>query len=185
VARSTLLMARAHVAMLGLAAIAGALGCGATAGSTWVTQPEPGPFVSDDDAALASENSFHALDEPKTSPAALDVAFDEESKPRPRLNRTVTLGETFAGDPGRPEAPGATGGPIAITINNYVAASNPYAGYFGSPYIVDGFRPIDGVTRPTPPSAQPAPMQPGQNWPALPSYGPAFPFKTAPASPWR
>jgi hypothetical protein len=164
-----------------------ALGCGATAGSTWVTQPEPGPFVSDTDALSASENSFHALDEPKTSQAALEVAFDEERRPRPRLNRTVTLGEAFVSTAERSGAPQApVGAPLAITINNYVAAPNPYySGYYGAPFIADGFRPIDGGTRPAPPSAQPAPMQPGQNWPALPSYGPAFPFKTAPASPWE
>jgi hypothetical protein len=178
-------MVRLHVALLGAFAFAVGSGCAATAGSRWVSQPEPGPFVNDDPALAASEQYLGAVDETPTFHAASEGDPDGAQRARPRLDRTVTLGETSVATSERAEAPRAAGGaPVTVTINNYVTAPNPYAGYVAAPFIGD-FRPLDdGRGRPQKPTRRPAPMQPGQNWPALPSYGPTFPFKTAPASPW-
>jgi hypothetical protein len=171
-------MARVEMAVLVPIAFAVGLGCSTTAGSTWVSQPEPGPFA-DDELALADQHP-DGLDASKVSTFAPALEVEGRPQPRPRLDRTVTLGEVHAGYAERTEkaAPGAA--PVSVTINNYVTPANNYDGYYGAPYFVGDFR-RSGAPRP----AQPiAPTQPGQNWPALPSYGPAFPFKTAPASPW-
>jgi hypothetical protein len=173
-------MTRVEVAVLVPIALSVVLGCSTTSGSTWVSQPEPGPFAGDD-IALA-ERGFDAFDEPSTTTSSRDLEVEGRPEARPRLDRTITLGEVHASYAERAAAPAPGPAPVNVTINNYVAAPNPntYDGYYAPAYYGD-FRRGDHQ-RPGKPSARPS--HPGQNWPALPSYGPAFPFKTAPASPW-
>jgi translation initiation factor IF-2 len=168
-----------------------ALGC-ATAGSTWVSQPEPGPFAGDELAMTAGEHPI-APDEPRTSRFVAELESDAAPRSRPRLDRTVTLGETMVAPPERGEpAPVAERPAVSVTINNYVQPPAPaYSGYYAAPYVAGyhsthggGTHPSQPIARPSP-APNPTPRHPGQNWPALPSYGPSFPFKTAPASPWR
>ena len=173
-------MARVDVAVLVPIALAVGLGCSTTAGSTWVSQPEPGPFA-DDDLALADRH-LDGLGESTASTWNADHEVEGRPHARPRLDRTVTLGEghtSYAERPAAQAAPGAA--PVSVTINNYVGTPNDYDGYYSAPYFAGDFRRSD-APRPGPPIVRPT--RPGQSWPALPSYGPAFPFKTAPASPW-
>jgi len=156
------------VAFAGVAA----LGCGTTTGSAWVREPEPGPFASDEAALTAPLHSDDTFDEPMRS----RWAPDEESRVRPRLDRTITLGETGAATSERPaEGRAAESGPISITINNYLTSPRSDQGYYVAPVF---------ERAPVQRAAPARPTEPGQDWPALPSYGPAFPFRTAPASPW-
>lgn len=175
-AGSTLTMARVEVAVFLPIALALGLGCSTTAGSTWVSQPEPGPFA-DDALALREPN----LEEPTASTFVRELEVEGRPQARPRLDRTVTLGEVHAGYTERSSDPAPGPAPVSVTINNYVATPTYDDGYYVAPAIVGDFRRGDH-SRPSRPAARPT--QPGQNWPALPSYGPAFPFKTAPASPW-
>ena len=166
----------AWLRVVGIGAFGLAFGCATTQGSSWVSQPEPGPFEGD---ALAV--NAEPLVETHRSSFVSEFTANDVERPRPRLDHTVTLGEIVATDSGRGETSPATGtAPVSVTVNNYVQATPSYDGYYAVPVYTRG----DGVARPTP-HATPAPSHPGQNWPALPSYGPSFPFKTAPASPWR
>jgi hypothetical protein len=104
------------------------------------------------------------------------------------LNHTITLGEVDATSSGDPAAP-AYGPSVSVTINNYGQSSAPgYAGYYGG-YVGFGaargasFARGGGVT--ASPRAGSSSMQPGQNWPAVADHGSSFPYRSAPASPWR
>jgi hypothetical protein len=163
----------------------GAVGCATTSGSAWVSQPEPGPFANDELGVAASDHPIDALDEPRSSRLVSELDGDAATpRGRPRLDRTVTLGEVTASYPEQaPPAP-AERAPVSITINNYVSTTpnGDYDGYSSAPLVVH--RPGHGGGRPHPaPRATPA--HPGQNWPAIPNHGTSFPFKTAPASPWH
>jgi hypothetical protein len=163
--------------------LAFAAGC-ATSGSTWVSQPEPGFFASDDEVALAtSAHPIETFHEPNTPAWQSAGALDEGNSPRPRLTRTVTLGETFAAYTEPPaDARPADRSNVTVTVNNYVTQPNDtYDGYYG--YGVPLYRSTrgNGGARPSHPIA---PTRPGQSWPAPRSHGPAFPFRTAPADPW-
>src|SRR5262245_51068408 len=106
-------MASAHALVLGSLAVAGMLGCSATAGSSWVSQPEPGPFANDDLSLPASEHLTALSDEPHASEWAPTVPLDEENRPRRRLDRTVTLGEVYAEYTERPaQSPPAGPAPV-------------------------------------------------------------------------
>lgn len=180
-------MTFARAAVLTIAT-SGAFGC-ATAGSAWVSQPEPGPFADDEVAAVTADHPIEALDEARTSELVSELDAEPVSRARPRLDRTVTLGETFVAYPERSEVPVGERAPVNVTINNYVTTSpNSYDGYYTGAYF-GAFHPHHGGgPRPTPPIVRPtpiAPTHPGQSWPAIPNHGTSFPFKTAPASPWR
>jgi hypothetical protein len=172
-------MARVELTVLVPIALAVGLGCSTTSGSTWVSQPEPGPFAGDE-LALAGQ-SHDGFEDPVTSNFVRDLEVEGRPQARPRLDRTVTLGEVHAGYTERSAEPSPAPAPVSVTINNYVATPSSYDGYYAAPAIVGDFRRGDD-SRPARPIARPT--EPGQSWPALPSYGPAFPFKTAPASPW-
>jgi len=171
-------MARASLLVIGIGAIAFGLACSTTTGASWVRQPEPGPF--EDQELATSAHHFEAFDEPRTSSFVSDAERDPSNQPRPRLDRTVTLGEVFTGTSQRAEvAPAPSGAPVNVTVNNYSSSpSGYYDGYFAAPVIID-------EARRGRPNTAPRPTQPGQDWPKLPSYGPAFPYKTVPADPWR
>jgi hypothetical protein len=130
-------------------------------------------------------------------PASPD-APDAPAAARPRLARTVTLGETVASEPApAPAAPGPAGAPVQVVINNYVTVPSYDAVPVYAP-LYPALRPAhhgggrEGgarveAGRGTRSQSQPgrANVTPGQDFPAPRSYGPSFPFKTAPASPWQ
>jgi hypothetical protein len=177
-------MARAHVAVL--LASSALFGCSATAGSTWLREPESGPFANQDLAFPDADEHLAVTREARTSSFVEEPEADPTPDSRARLTRTVTLGEITTAADTRSDAPaGAAAAPVSVTVNNYVTAPQPsyYDGYV-SPYFYGGYRPGSGApVRPSHP-IQPSATRPGQNWPAIPSHGTAFPFKTAPASPW-
>ena len=174
-------MTRVASVVFWFALLGGPVGC-ATAGSAWVSQPEPGFFQDDEPALRASAHPLEPVAE-STTPS-FTTEPDEAPAPRPRLTRTITLGETFATYTDRPaEQRAAERGNVNVTVNNYVTPqsddSDGYYGY-GVPIVRDARR--GGRGHPSQPMARPT--RPGQSWPAPKSFGPAFPFKTAPASPW-
>jgi len=140
------------------------LGCGATAGQDWLAEPLPAAAVS-----MAQSGERRAL-ETETTPEA-----------RPRLRHTITLGESYVAS--STSYASAPSGAASVQVNAYVPITfNNGYGYGGVGYVYAG----DGQHRP-PSHAQPSPpsqLQPGQNFPSPPSYGPSFPFRSAPASPW-
>jgi hypothetical protein len=185
-ARSALMEAR-WIALLAPTTFCIVAGC-ATSGSTWVSQPEPGVFANDDLALTAGDHPIDGLDEPRTSILVSELESDSTPRSRPRLDRTVTLGEIDATPPARAEsAPASDRAPVTVIVNNTVVTQpNGYDGYYPAGFVGD-FRPArGGGARPTPHRGSSAsPSRPGQDWPAIPNHGPSFPFKTAPASPWR
>lgn len=166
---------------VGIAACFFAFSCASTQGSTWVAQPEPGPFEGDELAVALAGRTAQPLANEHRSSLVDDSELEAQDRPRPRLDRTITLGEIDATESGRREtAPAPAAAPVSVTVNNYVQQQPSYDGYYAVPvYSRAGAGP-----RPTPHS-NPTPTHPGQNWPALPNHGTSFPFKTAPASPWR
>jgi len=167
---------RSLAALLTLASLAG---CGgAAANSEWVREPEGGGSLAGGEA-LGLERD-----------RAVDTTSDSAPKSGPqRLDHTVTLGSIVATspDPAPPGAPAPAS--VVVTVNNYGGGygSAPYYGYGYAPYFA-GSRPGGGA----PPHASTLPsgggsggVQPGQSWPAAPSYGPSFPYHLSPASPWE
>lgn len=127
-------------------------GCASTGGRAWIDSPI----------------------EERTAPASVEVAQAEPAPDaRPRLNRTVTLGETYASVPTAPAgAPAATGVQVNVTTQVPVTIHNGGGyGYYGYGY---GYP----VSRSVAPSSAPvrssggAPQTVGGNWPAIPDYGP-------------
>ena len=171
-------MMRGRVVVLATAAL-GACGCAATSGSAWVCEAEPGPFSAAQPDGSIGEPPIEASAEPRSALLA------DESEPAPRartrLARTLTLGEVHATYPERaPLSSAVERAPVNVTINNYVTTTP--SGYYGTPLVTYPSAGHGSRPRPAP---RTAPTQPGQDWPAVPNPGPAFPFKTAPASPWR
>lgn len=159
-------MMRVSVIVLAAAAL-GVCGCAATSGSAWVRQPDSGAF------------SVEAHDRVVGEP--LVAESDNLPRARPRLASTITLGEIHATYPEHTSsAPSAERAPVSVTINNYVTTIPN--GYYGTPFVAHHYG--DGGARPHP-APRVAPTHPGQDWPAVPNHGTSFPFKTAPASPWR
>ena len=170
----------------GVAALATSLalvGCGAT-GLDWVAEAHLDPGTQR--TAESSANTRW------TGPAPIPAATDLEPVPepaaeaRPRLNRTITLGEVDVVASSAPAPGNAIGPGVSVTINNYNSASPmaPAYGYSAVGYgrsarsFSVGDAPRSGAS-----SVTSAP-QPGQNWPAAPDYGSSFPYRSAPASPW-
>ena len=118
------------------------------------------------------------------APATAGVVV-EPAGSRPRLRHTVTLGESVGGEVPEgappPDAPGTSPGVVVI-------APGYGAGWSGAPGWVsewDAWSPYPGWYGPLPddrPVRRPASTRP---WTPPPEYGPRFPFKTAPADPWR
>jgi hypothetical protein len=149
-------------------------GACATTGRRWVEEPEPGlgcgsdPCVADGlDADAESQGAV------VSQPAGDEV---DPGKPdaRGRLDHTVTLGEvTVAVD--EPVHSSREMAAPAITVNNFGSGWAPaYGGYYG------GWG--SGGSRVAPASGG---LRMGQDWPSVPSYGPPFPYQTAPGSPWE
>ena len=148
-------MFRASLAVL--VALSGLSACGATSGQEWLHTP-------------IDEREVHAAELSEAPPA---LPSDE----RPRLRQTITLGESYASVASESAPAAAPGGsPVPVTVNTHVPVTvNNYATYGYGP----GYRP-----------AAPAPVRgavpaTGEDFPAPPSYGPSFPYRASPASPWR
>lgn len=155
-----------------LAVLAPALAsCATTSGQDWLNSP------LDEQATSTSERLARESAAPATVPGLQDPS---SSNARPRLQHTITLGEDYGIASAAP-AGAAPGGPsIQVNVNVPVAVNN-YGGYgYGLGYYgyANGSPARSGGPAPTPH------VQPGQDFPSPPSYGPAFPYRTAPASPW-
>jgi hypothetical protein len=76
---------------------------------------------------------------------------------------------------------------LVVNIYNYVgSAPQPvYASAYGygAGYPVVGARTIGARSVTVQPGAS-GTVQPGMDWAPPPSYGPAFPYRMAPSSPW-
>jgi len=163
-----------------LGALAGAItGC-ATTGLAWVNEPESGVDLSKPSPIADSAPSAQA--DPSAAIARTE-ALTEPQGPY-RLDRTVTLGEvTEAGT--APSQPGPSPSPMVVNVYvNAPAALPVYAPFYVSS---TGFRPSsfarDGAGNVRSMTSAGA-LRPGQNWAPPPTYGPMFPYATAPASPW-
>lgn len=128
-----------------------------------------------------------------------------ESAPSHRLRHTITLGDGYGDAPressrrigadrGSFDGPGAPPPPSPPPIYVYPPTYGygyPY-GYGGYGYGGYGYYGYPGccgrdVDR-RPATPRPSPERPpalGQDWAPPPQYGPRFPFKTAPADPWK
>jgi hypothetical protein len=161
------------------------VGCGAT-GLAWVDEPETASAWSESEQRSMANTPVPPSHEPaQVIPAVADAEPAPES--HQRLNHTVTLGEVDVATPSAQAAP-AYGPNVSVTINNYGQSGGPgYAGYYGG-YAGFGvargssFGRSSGVTGASRSSGS---MQPGQNWPAVSDHGTSFPYRSAPASPWR
>ncbi|MEI9948024.1 MAG: hypothetical protein WDO74_03345 [Pseudomonadota bacterium] len=154
-------------------------GCGAT-GLDWVAEAHLESAHQQRVNAVSVSNSRVAMS--GSIPATAEQA---PSEPRPRLNRTLTLGEidvaAASADAGPAAAPGTS---VNVYNYNQVNVVTPAFGYgaFGYARTQPGIWPGHVPAAPSRSSA-PSP-QPGQNWPAVADHGPSFPFSSAPASPW-
>ena len=95
--------------------------------------------------------------------------MEAPSEARPRLNHTVTLGESYATYPvaARPAAPG-----VQVNVTTPVVINNHYGGYgYGYGYAVP-YNSGAAVVAPTPRVSQPASQKVGADFPAPPDYGP-------------
>jgi hypothetical protein len=172
-------------------------GCSSASNSAWLREPEAGMALDADlvgpleqRRALPIE-ALGAVRPAEAAPIPDPSGMDAGS--RPRLMRTVTLGETLGSAP-QPEPAGAgtAGAPVQVTINNYATVP----GYDAVPVYASGYAPlyprqhgggrVDGE-RGSRAQVKPASANiiPGRDFPAPRSYGPSFPYKTAPASPWK
>jgi hypothetical protein len=181
-------MALVRVVVLAVSAF-GVLGCATTSGSAWVSQPEPGPFANEELSLAVSETHDAAFEEPLTQRIVPEIASEGAPAARPRLDRTVTLGELDVPYSERTGS-GSAGDHALVTVivNHTVNVRSNVDGYYAAPSFAGDFRPAH-EGRAVPSSARsaqdPGPLRPGQDWPAIPNRGTSFPFKTAPASPWR
>lgn len=131
-------------------------GCATTSGREWLNSP---------------------IEERGHPSGAQVVAMEEPIEARPRLRKTVTLGETYAVAPQRSAGAAPSGAPSVqvnvqtpVTVNNY-GGGYGYGGYgYGYNYRTGygyGTRTTVGATRSSAPS-----QKVGADWPAIPSYGP-------------
>jgi hypothetical protein len=162
-------------------------GCATTSNSAWLNEPEAGMSLGSELSASVAhaDRPAYASD---VGVERANVGERAADAPRRRLDRTVTLsGATVAAETrALADAPAAAPAPVQVTVNNY-AAPPAYGGVYDD-YYYSGARHFGGGpvedrpqrVRPTAPN-----VQPGQDFPAPRSFGPAFPYKTAPASPWQ
>lgn len=174
------------------AALSACVACG-TSGQDWVaetprTARSAAPTTEASAAEVAAVREQAAVQEQasRESENGLPQAPDASDASEGPERRVITLGESYAAPPtpeSSAEAPDAVAAAEAsVQINNYYGYGGTgyyYPYYGGRPYgAPDTFRDRAG----SPPARRT--VQPGQDWPSVPSYGPAFPYKTAPASPW-
>jgi hypothetical protein len=162
-------------------------GCTKT-GLAWVHEPESGVDLSPPaDARPESPQSARSGARQANENLAL-TADVEDAQPARRLDHTITLGETVGASGMTDDVATRQGGqaPVVINIYNYVGAPQPvYApsyGY-GVGYPVVGARSI-GARAVTVQPGSTGTIRPGMDWAPPPSYGPAFPYRMGPSSPW-
>lgn len=130
------------------------VGCSTTSGQDWVNSP---------------------LEVAAPPPLEVTVATESTVAPRPRLQHSVTLGESYTGSSPALAAPGEATG-VQVNVHTHVPVTiNNYGSY--------GYAVVDDTT-PRARTTRSAPLQPGQDFPSLPNHGPQFPYRTGPASPW-
>ncbi|MFZ5892082.1 MAG: hypothetical protein ACOY0T_13585 [Myxococcota bacterium] len=160
---------RTFLALAGLLMTVSA--CSATTGRAWVHEPEN----PNSDADVAAVRELEPMPEPVSLPPVQDSNQSLDA-PRPRLSRTISLGQSDTAFVRPAPVTTATQPPVVVNIVNYQAA--PYAGY-GYPLTYRGSAPLA-----TPRSSGGVPAL-GQDWARPPSYGPTFPFRSAPAPAWE
>jgi hypothetical protein len=151
-----------------------ASGC-ATTGLAWVHERESGVDLTPPEAPSEAASTT------RTNPPLVEEPVANGPPARPRLDRTITLGGTTESSVRRYETPAASGDPRTTIVNVYVnqmpSTAYGYAYGYASPVVVAS--PAMAVR-----TQAPAALRPGLDWPAVPNYGPAFPYRTGPASPW-
>jgi hypothetical protein len=163
-----------------LSALCALAGCGAT-GLDWVAEARL-------DSAEPQSNASGTANSRWTGPALIPATVELQAtlELRPRLNRTITLGELDVAPPASAADRALPG--VVVTVNNYNSTngSTPAYGY-GYGYIAAS-RAARGGSVPdlgsTGSRSAGSGLAPGQNWPAVSAAGPSFPYHTAPASPW-
>jgi hypothetical protein len=153
-----------------------ATGC-ATTGLAWVHERESGVDLTPPEAPSETAPAT------RVSPPLVEEPVANRAPARPRLDRTITLGGTTESSARRYEAPVASGDPRTTIVNVYVNQMPPTA--YGATYGYGYASPV--LIAPPTMSVRtqaPAALRPGLDWPAVPNYGPAFPYRTGPASPW-
>jgi hypothetical protein len=143
--------------LLGLATAQ--VGCATTSGQDWLNSPVDPP------ASPVAKNELY-------------VSADSAVQSRPRLRHTVTLGESYVSSiSGAPAGANPSGDSLHVSVRTLVPVTvNNYTAY--------GWADRYDAPRAVTPAPRSAPLQPGQDFPSPPSYGPAFPYRSGPASPW-
>jgi hypothetical protein len=165
-------------------------GCVGTTGLGWVEEPETSS------SPKSQKGSEIGLNEPLPKGAleyAASITAPAVTDPEPethyRLSHTITLGEVTEAPRQSLYVAGYPGAPGPVIINNYSGGSAPGLGYgygYGFAFVgrEGGARGARGGstlnTSTSSSGAAPGPVQAGQNWPAPASFGPSFPFPTAP-----
>lgn len=165
---------RATHGLLLLASLYACAACGAT-GLDWVAEAHL-ESASQQRVNVVQASTFAA-------PVSASIpATAEHSGARPRLSRTITLGEVEVAPAARDAARAGPSAP-AVIVNNYnqVNVVTPAFAYgnYGYSRGSAGFSP--GHARPS--SNPPSPL-PGQSWPAVADHGPSFPYRASPAPVW-
>jgi len=131
-------------------------------------------------AGCATTSGQDWLNSPIDAPAAtttIYVSADSSGATRPRLRQTITLGESYAGTADSAAPAPNDGSSVHVNVATYVPVTiNNYGTY---PAV------FDATVTPLPRATHSTSPQPGQDFPAPPSYGPSFPYQTSPASPWK
>jgi hypothetical protein len=153
-----------------------ATGC-ATTGLAWVHERESGVDLSPPDPP--SEGAPSA----RVSPPLVDEPVAERAAPRPRLDRTITLGGSAESSAPPYDAAVATGDPRPTTVVNVYVNQMPGVAY-GASYGYGYASPLFVAPPVTAVRTQAAALRPGLDWPAVANHGPAFPYRMGPASPW-
>jgi hypothetical protein len=117
------------------------------------------------------------IDVSAAPPLGVSLADEGAGTARPRLRHSITLGESHAGSPPAPTG-AAPDAPATVQVNVHTYVPVTINNYGGFDYAVDH----DGAPRAR--TSRTAPVHPGQDFPTPPSYGPQFPYRTGPASPW-
>jgi hypothetical protein len=151
----------------------GAAGC-ATTGLAWVHEAESGVDLS------PPVQGATPMAPVPWSPV-LAEGLQDAPAPR-RIDRTITLGETTGVTGTNGEAVDQRSNPSPVVINIYVA-SPPPAGYGPVYGVAAGDTRFGGSVRPQ--AGRAVALRPGLDWAPPPSYGPAFPYRMAPSSPWN
>jgi hypothetical protein len=156
-----------------------AAGC-ATTGLGWVNEPESGVDLSPPAQTTRVETGNY-----RTMNAALPRETYAQPRPesRPRLDHSVTLGEVTTFDARPPDPVAGTSTPTVVNVYVTPSAQPGYVGY-GSGFGL-GAPIFTGARTAVPIATSSTTMRPGLDWPAVPSHGPTFPYRTAPAPMWE